>query len=80
MSTVKLKLDTACDFLNMNLFGMVYQEDIERTVKFEADSVGKGVQEYLESKFPGAEISSFTAQAYMTRVFLDKLSSLSIVI
>jgi len=80
MDTVTFNLNTACNFLNLDLFGMVYQQDIEKTVKVEADNSGKCIDDYLSTKFPGAEISSFTRQVYMTRVFLDKLSSLSIVI
>lgn len=80
MDVVKLKLDTACNFLNMDLFGLVYQEEIIKAVNHEAKMAGKTVDDYLCSRFNIMEENAHNKRLYMARVFLDKLSTLSIAI
>jgi hypothetical protein len=76
---VKLKLNTACQLINLDALSIIYCDEIEKTVQHEAKEAGKTKESYLASRFPGADIEPYR-YAYEARVFLDKISSLSLVI
>jgi hypothetical protein len=76
---VKLKLNTACNLINLDSLSTAYCEEIETCVQNEAKRVGKTKDDYLASKFPGADVKA-NRYRFEARVFLDKLSQLSLVI